>query len=469
MTSVSVTTPVNPTVKPPPRREIREWTDFDRLLTSKGDSTKASTIIALLLTLLFHASLVLLAPWALSEKKKTPLPPPAPEYAVQAMTPEDLRFVEANPDAPVAPKQDTPNIADRNQQAAQQNPDLTSNSDTPNVKGEQNETMKIVTGDTRPKEAAAPPPQPASRQTPATKPTPPTPPQPQQPPNPTQPAKQAVQPEQQKPSPPVPNPAKQPAEQPPPKPAPAQGPTQPAPPPPTAQQTYQGTPQPNATPGEGVAVAEKPVESTATKPVDSKSLLPTETEKPNESKTTAPSKQEQTPPPPPPEEAKPSPLATVQVTQPTPPQPATQPAPDSQPSDNQPMARRQVKQHVPAGLLTNNPTNARNVGQTAIQSNFSQFGNYEQRMWEAISSAWYQLADKMDLGSAVGTYVVVVFTLNQQGEVIECQAVKSTSPTPATYICTEAVQSVSPFGPWPEDAKKMLGETQNVRVTFWYR
>jgi outer membrane biosynthesis protein TonB len=424
-----VTTPVHhSTNQYIPRRDIREWPEFDRLLRDNSDVSKTTTISALLITILFHGALIMSLPWGFGEmrEKQAARPPPAPEYTIEPLTAEDIKYVEANPDAPAAKPQVTPNVSDRNQQAAQRTPDLTSASDTPQVKGEQEETAKIVTGDTRPATSGAPPSR-LSRPSPPTHPTQATPPAPKLP--------QAVQ----KPQPPTP-------------PTPVKQPT-PATPPPPAPEAYQGKPDATQEPGEGVNVAEKPVESKTEKPSDSKTTLEAPpTEKPTA--LTLASVQETAPP---------------QV-QPAPPMPPTPPSPASPDSEPTPMPRREVQTRVPAGPLMNNPNGTNNVGEMAISSNFSNFGNYENRMYDAISAQWNDLADRYPFtGADVGTRVVVVFALDQQGNVVACQVVSSSASRGATLLCTQAILSRSPFGPWTKDMADLLGETQNVKITFWYR
>jgi hypothetical protein len=430
MTCVSVTTPVHHSTHYTPRREIREWTDFDRLLLQPSDGSKGATISALLLTLLFHGALFLAIPWSsVNHEKVAPVVKP---YDLQPLTVEDMKFVEANPNAPQAKPQNTPNISDRNQQAAQEQPDLTSDDNAPKVKNEQTEVEKIVAGDVRPQPPPSPPPAPAQ---PMSRPTPPSPP--------PQPPSKPVQPVQPKtPQPPTPKPVQ--VQQ-----------QQPAAPPPPAPEAWQG--KPDATVGEGAHLAEKPVETTVEKPADSKTTQP------------APPTQQPTL-----TEDKPAPaLATVQEaqpTQPTPQTPPTPPEPASTPSDPSPMPRREVQVRVPAGPLFSSNRGTRMAGVVAIDSNFSQFGNYETRMKEAICAQWYDMCDQFNFTMQdFGTRVVVVFTLNPKGEVTACQVVDSTASSGATMLCTQAIVSRSPFGPWTAEMAQMLGTSQNVRIIFWYR
>ena len=321
-------------------------------MRDNSDVSKTTTISALLITLLFHGALIMSLPWGLAEMREKEAPKVAPavaEYTIEPLTAEDIKYVETNPNAPAAKEQVTPNVSDRNQKAAQRTPDLTSTSDTPQVKGEQEETAKIVSGDTRTATSGAPP-QPVSRPSPPTRPTPATPPAPKVP--------QAMQ-KPQLPTPPAPKlPQAVQKPQPPTPPTPVKQPT-PATPPPPAPEAYQGKPDATQEPGEGVNVAEKPVESKTEKPSDSKTTL----EAPPTQKPTAltlASVQETAPP-------------QVQPAPPTPPTPPMPPSPASPDSEPTPMPRREVQTRVPAGPLMNNPNGTNNVGGNGDHLEFQQF------------------------------------------------------------------------------------------------
>jgi hypothetical protein len=419
-----------------------------------------ATTSAALLTLLFHLALVLWIPWNALSSKPRALAPPAKEpveYTLEPLTPEEMKYVETNPNAPILkPTEPTPNVGSRDQRAAQPNPEDKSKADTPRVKGEQEQSNHIVVGDMRKEAPATPPPSPAMRPAPPTpaRPSQPTPPSPPTPParaQPTPPARPAQPtPTRAQPTPPAPPSQVQPK--------PEQTPTPPLPPettPPPPEQlppgieppSYQGTP--NTGEGEGVRLQTKPVESTGEQPA-------------------AP------PPPPPPAEPPASPLATVQEVQPAPAPTPTPPSPPSTPSNDgaTPMPRRQVQVRVPSGPLMNSNTSAGNPGVLAISSNFSQFGAYQSRLEEAISSQWYQLCDRYNFSSSdYGTRVIVLFTLDQQGTITSLQVVPdySNASRGATLLCENAVAMCSPFGPWTKDMAALLGTEQTVRITFYYR
>lgn len=147
-----------------------------------------------------------------------------------------------------------------------------------------------------------------------------------------------------------------------------------------------------------------------------------------------------------------------------------QPLPQIAQSNTPPLPGPQVKTQVSAAPLGNNSGGTFNIGRTAISSKFSGFGNYEQKMLEAVSKQWNQLAYGFSFTPQYsGTRVAVLFTLNQKGEVTACQVINSTASQSATLLCTQAIQSCSPFGTWTKEMTASLGEQQDVRIMFWYR
>jgi hypothetical protein len=164
-----VTTPAQPPVKSAAPRPLRAWTDFDRLTQRREDDPKI-IVSAILLTILLHGMLFFwILPWVGSAMQisryatntPTSATPPPVEYVLTPLTPADqqaLRYMETNPNAPVAKPDATSNISDRDQRVAQPIPNPNGHSDKPQTDGQQLNTQKIVQGDlSRPAPAPAPP------------------------------------------------------------------------------------------------------------------------------------------------------------------------------------------------------------------------------------------------------------------------------------------------------------------------
>jgi hypothetical protein len=110
------------------------------------------------------------------------------------------------------------------------------------------------------------------------------------------------------------------------------------------------------------------------------------------------------------------------------------------------------------------------LGMIAIEAKFSEFGDYLQRMYEAIGYQWLLLANQTRRGAAqISSRVVLEFIIYSEGGIENLRVVHSTAGQAATVICKDAIQSRSPFGRWTEEMVRTLGEEQTIRVTFIYQ
>lgn len=137
----------------------------------------------------------------------------------------------------------------------------------------------------------------------------------------------------------------------------------------------------------------------------------------------------------------------------------------------QPKTRPTLSMKIPMGPLANNRTRASNQGTIAVDSRFSEFGAYQQRMLEAISRQWNLLGSQYDLSGAVGTQVVIEFYLNVNGELSRpIQTLFSNSTHLGKGLCEQSILSTAPYGEWTREMILTLGtQACPVRITFHYR
>lgn len=171
--------------------------------------------------------------------------------------------------------------------------------------------------------------------------------------------------------------------------------------------------------------------------------------------------------------ALPSAAAAAVAPKPVPvPQPANAAATAVQPAQELPVPkpRPRLSMKIPAGPLADNPNAASKAGVVAAESRFSEFGAYQQRMIEAISRQWNLLGSRYDLSSAIGSQVAIEFSLNTEGELVDCKIVFSTSTNTGTGLCEQAILSTAPYGVWTQEMVNTLGaQPQQVKIKFWYR
>ncbi len=135
-----------------------------------------------------------------------------------------------------------------------------------------------------------------------------------------------------------------------------------------------------------------------------------------------------------------------------------------------PRPRPRLSMKIPAGPLLDNNKASSNAGVVSVDSRFSEFGAYQQRMIEAISRQWNLLGSRYDLSSAYGSQVLIEFSLNTEGELVNFKIIFSTSTNTGSGLCEQAIQSTAPYGVWTQEMVNVLGtQPQQVRINFLYR
>jgi len=125
---------------------------------------------------------------------------------------------------------------------------------------------------------------------------------------------------------------------------------------------------------------------------------------------------------------------------------------------------------VPAGPLADNRSRASNQGTIAVDSRFSEFGAYQQRMIEAISRQWNLLGSQYDLNTAVNTMVVIEYSLDKSGNLVSISVLYSNSTNTGRGLCEQSILTTAPYGEWTREMISVLGDSnQDVRITFHYR
>ena len=135
-----------------------------------------------------------------------------------------------------------------------------------------------------------------------------------------------------------------------------------------------------------------------------------------------------------------------------------------------PRPRRTVESHVRPAIFRDNQFGTSNVGITALDSRFSNYGVYLKRLLEAVQLNWYAILDQSRISPASGSQVAVRFKLTSKGEV---SAIIEIAPTPGTSeqgtrACARAITVGAPYGEWSDDMKQVLGDEQELAITFLY-
>ena len=128
----------------------------------------------------------------------------------------------------------------------------------------------------------------------------------------------------------------------------------------------------------------------------------------------------------------------------------------------------QTQQMRPA-ILTEQRIGTTNVGLTAIDAKFSQYGAYLQRMIDSVQIQWERIILQMIAMPAGGSTVSVKFIMNDEGKITSIKTVESNASETASRACVSAITDRSPYGPWTDDMKAVLGTQQEMTFTFFYQ
>ncbi len=126
-------------------------------------------------------------------------------------------------------------------------------------------------------------------------------------------------------------------------------------------------------------------------------------------------------------------------------------------------------QQVRPAILTEQRIGTTNVGLTAIDAKFSQYGAYLQRMIDSVQIQWERIILQMVGMPAGGSTVSVKFIMNDEGKITSIKTVESNASATGSRACVSAINDRSPYGPWTDDMKAVLGTQQEMTFTFFYQ
>ena len=136
-----------------------------------------------------------------------------------------------------------------------------------------------------------------------------------------------------------------------------------------------------------------------------------------------------------------------------------------------PQPRKNLEQHVRPAIFAENKIGTSNIGLTAVDSRWSNYGVYLQRLIESVQIQWERILSESGVYPNPGSIVEVKFVLNSKGEISKIIHVNPSAGTSdaATRACPAAIEARAPYGDWTDDMIAMLGSEQEMTFTFLYQ
>jgi outer membrane biosynthesis protein TonB len=150
---------------------------------------------------------------------------------------------------------------------------------------------------------------------------------------------------------------------------------------------------------------------------------------------------------------------------------AARPAPKAAPAPT-PADPERPRASLPsgtAGLLLRNSVGVSRAGAVAIDARFSQYGDYTQRMLEAIQSSWWSIIERSQFEGVQRGRVTVRFRLHRDGTVTDAVILSNEVTRVMSLACKDAVMAPAPYDIWRADMVAMFGESDMVTINFYYR
>ena len=122
-----------------------------------------------------------------------------------------------------------------------------------------------------------------------------------------------------------------------------------------------------------------------------------------------------------------------------------------------------------AGLLLRNAVGVNRAGAVAIDARFSQYGDYTQRMLEAIQSSWWSIIERSQFEGVQRGRVTVRFRLHRDGTVTDAAILSNEVTRVMSLACKDAVMAPAPYDVWRADMVALYGESDIVTINFYYR
>lgn len=136
-----------------------------------------------------------------------------------------------------------------------------------------------------------------------------------------------------------------------------------------------------------------------------------------------------------------------------------------------PRARPQVvkQQKTRPAIFTERTVGTSNIGPTAVDARWSNYGAYLQRLIDTVQVQWENILISGKIYPPSGSTVTVTFVLDSQGNIARIVNVENKSSDQASHACVSAITDRAPYGPWTDDMIAMLGKEQEMTFTFYYQ
>jgi len=133
-----------------------------------------------------------------------------------------------------------------------------------------------------------------------------------------------------------------------------------------------------------------------------------------------------------------------------------------------PQPRPRIAKRARPAILADNKFGTQNIGPTAYDAKWSQYGQYLSQMFETIQVQWERIIHETRVYPPSGSSVNVKFRIDSGGSIVEVVGTQNNAGTQAERACISAITERAPYGKWTDDMIGALGESTEITVVFYY-
>jgi hypothetical protein len=143
--------------------------------------------------------------------------------------------------------------------------------------------------------------------------------------------------------------------------------------------------------------------------------------------------------------------------------------PATDPAHPRPRPEVVKQQKTRPAIFTENKFGTSNIGPVAYDARWSNYGAYLQRLIDTVQIQWENILISGKVYPPGGSTVSVTFIIDSDGKISRIVNVENKSTDQAAHACVNAITDRAPYGKWTDDMIAMLGQQQEMTLTFYYQ
>lgn len=120
-------------------------------------------------------------------------------------------------------------------------------------------------------------------------------------------------------------------------------------------------------------------------------------------------------------------------------------------------------------ILSNRPSGVTNIGVIGIDARWSEYGEYLNELLEIVQIKWYSILSESKVHPPRGSHVVITFRINSKGETDIVKVEDADAGKQGVFSCQNAITYPQPYRKWTEQMIAVLGDSQQITLSFYYQ